>query len=353
MARFLRKIDRKAGQPPGAVIFVGERKMERPMLRVIRFDPQTVQEEEPESVEDVQAAASRGGVLWANLDGLHDESILHRFGAGFGLPSLVLEDVANTSQRPKAEDFEEFSFICARMLWLGEDRQVHAEQLSMAVFSSVLLTFQERTGDVFDAVRQRIRSGRGRVRRRDAPYLACALLDSVMENCIRVIEVLGERIEDMGDEVLNDPSPELLEEIHEYRREVAYVRKHLRPMREMVHRLARSESELFGPDMRPFLDELTDLADQASEAADLYRDMLGDHLNAYNMVMANRLNDVMRFLTVFATIFIPLTFVAGVYGMNFQHMPELGLRWAYPAFWGLIVALGGGMIVYFRKKGWL
>lgn len=353
MARFLKKIDRKLGQSPGTVTFVGQRHMERPRVTCIEYGAETLREESSESVDKLDCTQGDGRVLWLNVDGLHDEALIEQLGQQHGLSPLVLEDVVDTGRRPKMEDHDEYVFISLRMLSISEENRVQAEALGIVVFEDRVLTFQERSGDVFDPVRVRLRRSRGRIRQRGATYLAYALMDSVVENYIRVIEALGERIEELEQEVLDNATPDLLEEILEYRREMAYIRKQVRPVREVVRLLAHPDDELFGEDVRLHLHDLADLAEQSSDAVDVYREMIGDALATYNMVIGNKLNDVMKFLTVFATIFIPLTFIAGVYGMNFQYMPELRYPWAYPALLAVMTVVAGVMLAYFKRRGWM
>lgn len=353
MARFLKKIDRKVGQPPGSIIFVGERKMEAPKLTRIEYEPEYYREQSAENFEAFPKEHASEAVVWLNLDGLHDEAMVGSIGAANDLLPLDMEDIVNTARRPKVQGQEQYVFLSFRMLSLNEENRVQSETLSMVVFEDRLLTFQEHSGDVFNAVRDRLRKPKGRIRSRGATYLAYALLDCVAEHYVRVVEALGERIEDMEEEVLEESSPELLEEILDYRREMAFVRKQVRPVREVVRRLAHPDEELFGDDVEPHLRDLLDLVEQAAEAVDIYREMIDSALAAYNMVMGNRLNDVMRFLTIFSTIFIPLTFLAGIYGMNFEHMPELHYQWGYPISLGSMALVAIAMLAYFKRKHWL
>lgn len=353
MARFLKKIDRKLGQPPGTVTFVGQRQMEQSRLTCIEYGPDILREEDVDPAGDIDCSPRDGDVLWLNVDGLHDERLIEAVGRAEDLSPLVLEDVADTGRRPKMEEHDGYLFISLKMLSLSDENRIRAEALGMVVGDDRVLTFQERTGDVFEPVRLRLRRKRGRIRNRGATYLAYALLDSVAENYIRVIESLGERIEELEDEVLDGAGPELLEEILDYRREMAYLRKQIRPVREIARQLVHPDLELFDEAMQPHLRDLFDLVEQSCDAVEIYREMIGDALATYNMVMGNRLNDVMKFLTVFATIFIPLTFLAGLYGMNFKYMPELGFPWGYPALLAVMAVVAGVMLAYFKRRGWL
>jgi magnesium transporter len=354
MARFLKKRRHKAGQSPGAIVFVGERKIETPRLRVMDFDAEGVREAAPEDSSGLAYYSRLSSTSWVNVDGVHDAQLLREMGEAFAIPSLVLEDIANTGQRPVFEAFPDVLFVSLKMLSLAEDAlTVRAEQLSAVLTPTCVLTFQERPGTIFEPVRERIRRPSGRLRRLGPTYLLYALLDCVFENALRVVETLGERIEDLEDDVLSDPGPELVETLTTARREMAYVRKAVRPAREVVLRMLRSDSDLIPESVTPYLRDLRDMAEQTVDVVEVYREMLGDHLAAYNMAVANRLNDVMKFLTIFSTIFIPLSFLAGVYGMNFDVMPELHTRYGYFILLGIMGTVAAGMLVYFRYRKWL
>lgn len=354
MARFLKNSDQTAGLPPGSLIFVGQRKTDVPLLRIIDYDGDALREETVTDADVLRPCLTSDATSWINVDGLHDAGVMRRVGEAFAIPSLVLEDIVNTGHRPKLEEYPDHLFITLKMLSLDEDEnRIQAEQLSCVLTGKCLITFQEQPGDVFEPVRDRIRRQSGRLRQRGPDYLLYALLDRVFENYLKVVEVLGERIEEFDEEVLDDPSAELLEEINAYRREMAYIRKAVRPAREITLKLVRTENDLVADETLPFLRDLLDLAEQTSDAVEIYREMLGDHLNSYNMAVTNRLNDVMKFLTIFATIFIPLSFLAGVYGMNFEVMPELKYPYGYFILLGFMGCVAGGMLLYFKKKKWI
>lgn len=354
MARFLKKNDKTAGKPPGSLIFVGQQKTDEPRLRIIDYDGETLRDEIVRDVDGLAPCLASGTTSWLNVDGLHVPEVMERVGRAFSVSPLILEDIVNTDHRPKMDEYPDLIFITLKMLSINaaHDR-ISSEQLSCVLTGRCLLTFQEQPGDVFEPVRDRIRHQSGRLRRRGPDYLLYALLDCVFENYLKVIEILGERIEAFDEEVLDDPSPELLEEINLYRREMAFVRRAVRPAREIALKLARSENELVTEEITPYLRDLTDMAEQTAEAVETYREMLNDHLNSYNMAVANRLNDVMKFLTIFATIFIPLSFLAGVYGMNFEFMPELKFRYGYFFLLGGMAAVVAGMLLYFKKRKWI
>ncbi|EGB16094.1 magnesium and cobalt transport protein CorA [Pseudodesulfovibrio mercurii] len=354
MARFLKKNDMTAGKPPGSLIFVGQQKVTEPRLRIIDYDEETLRDEIIRDVDVLAPCLTSRTTSWLNVDGLHEPEVMGRVGAAFSIPELILEDIVNTGHRPKMDEYPNLIFITLKMLSINEDRdRIISEQLSCVLTGRCLITFQEQPGDVFEPVRDRIRHQSGRLRRRGPDYLLYALLDRVFENYLKVIEIMGERIEAFDEEVLDDPSPELLEEINTYRREMAFIRRAVRPAREIALKLARTENELVAEEITPYLRDLTDMAEQTAEAVETYREMLNDHLNSYNMAVSNRLNDVMKFLTIFATIFIPLSFLAGLYGMNFDFMPELKFRYGYFVLLGGMGAVAVGMLLYFKKRKWI
>lgn len=354
MARFLDKYDKAAGKPPGSLIFVGRQKTDKPRLRIIDYDEDSLRDEVVGDAGPLAPCLTSKTTSWLNVDGLHVPEVMERVGAAFSIPPLILEDIVNTGHRPKMDESPDLIFITLKMLSINEEHdRILSEQLSCVLTGRCLVTFQEQPGDVFEPVRERIRRRSGRLRRLGPNYLLYALLDCVFENYLKVIEILGDRIEGFDEDVLDDPSPELLEEINVYRREMAFVRRAVRPAREIALKLVKTENELIGEEINPYLRDLTDMAEQVSEAVETYREMLNDHLNSYNMAVANRLNDVMKFLTIFATIFIPLSFLAGVYGMNFEFMPELKLRYGYFLLLGCMGAVVAGMLLYFKKRKWI
>ncbi|WP_319467238.1 magnesium/cobalt transporter CorA [uncultured Pseudodesulfovibrio sp.] len=354
MARFLKKRDSKNGLPPGSLIFIGKQKIEKPRLRIIDYDSIMLRDDYLDSPEGLSPCTQSATTSWLNVEGLHEPALMESIGKTFGISSLILEDIINTGQRPKLDEYPEALFVSLKTLSLNdEETRIHAEQLSLVLQTKCLLTFLEQPGEMFAPVQERIRNQAGRLRKLGPDYLLYTLLDCVFENYLKVIEIMGERIEEFDEEILDNPTTELLEEINAYRREIAYIRKAVRPAREIILKLVKSDNEMITPDIHPYLRDLLDMAEQAYDSVDIYREMLNDHLNSYNMVITNKLNDVMKFLTMFATIFIPLSFLAGVYGMNFEVMPELHYRYGYYTLLGVMVGVVLIMLSYFKKKKWL
>ncbi len=353
MARFLKKRHQSKGQSPGSLIFIGQKKTDSVQIRVIDYDAGSLTEKQLSDIKDGSHFKETDTVTWLNINGLHDTEIIKDVGHVFDLHPLVMEDILNTGQRPKIEEFEHYIFIVLKMIRYDEDSEmIINEQLSLVLGENFLLTFQEQPGDVFDPVRERIRRNKSRIRGSGTDYLAYALLDTVVDNYIYTIELMGEKIEDLEEEVLSGQDPSIMEKINGFKRETNYLRKSIRPAREAILHMSRSDSQLFAEKTLPFLKDLQDLINQATEAIDTYRDLLTDQLNIYNSVMANRMNDIMKVLTIFAAIFIPLTFIAGIYGTNFEYLPELHYKYSYFIFWGVLVVLAGALLVFFKRKGW-
>jgi len=289
-----------------------------------------------------------------NVDGLHQVEILEKLGECYGLHPLVLEDILNTDQRPKMEDYGEYIYIVLRDLdYSDKSNEIEGEQISLIVGSNFVFSFQEREGDTFDPIRDRIRNNKGRIRKMGADYLAYALLDSIVDNYFIILEKLGEKIEGLEEKLVTTPTQETLQTIHHLKRELLFLRKGVWPLREVINSLAKGESSLVTEPTRVYLRDVYDHTIQTIDTIETYRDMVSGMLDIYLSSVSNRLNSVMKVLTIIATIFMPLTFLAGVYGMNFKFMPELEWRWGYPLVWLIMAGIGISMIIYFRRKKWL
>jgi magnesium transporter len=354
MARFLKKKEDAIGQVPGELVFIGEQKVAEATIRVIDYDQEQLSDQNLKDIKDGLTFKETATVTWININGLHDTKLISEIGQGFGLHALVLEDIVNTGQRPRMEEYDNYLFFVLKMMRYNEKTgKVQSEQLSMVLGKTFLLTFQEQPGDVFEPVRERIRKQKGRIRKVGIDYLAYALLDTIVDNYHFIIERLGEQIEEVEDRILDNPSQAVLASINAYKREINYLRKTIRPAREFMLQLSRLDTDLIQETTLPFLKDLLDLSNQAVDVIDSYRDMLSDHLNIYNSQISNRLNEIMKVLTIFSAIFIPLTFIAGVYGTNFENVPELHFRYSYFVMWGVMAVVAGFMLRFFRRKGWL
>ena len=295
MARFFKKRDQSRGLSPGALIFIGKQKVDEVRIRLIDYDPKALKEDELQDIAQGEPFKHTRTVTWINVDGLHDLDTIKKIGATFELHPLLLEDLLNTGQRPKLEEFDNCLFLVVKMLRYDKEKQmILAEQLSMVIGDTFLLTFQEQPGDVFEPVRERIRKGKGRIRGASIDYLAYALLDTVVDNYIFIIETMGEKIEDLEDAVLSNPVAATMERIGEFKREMNYLRRSIRPAREAIVQLCKLDSELINAQTSPFLKDLLDLITQATEAIDTYQEMLADQLDLYNSAVGNRMNDIMK-----------------------------------------------------------
>ncbi|MBN2808988.1 MAG: magnesium/cobalt transporter CorA [Deltaproteobacteria bacterium] len=354
MARFLKNKTAALGQAPGELVFIGEQKVHQATIRIIDYTRDNLTELELHDINDGIPFKETETVTWINIYGLHDIELIRNIGQGFGLHALALEDIVHTGQRPKLEEFDDYLFFVIKMMRYDENEgKISSEQLSMILGRSFLITFQERPGDVFEPVRERIRKSKGRIRGVGIDYLAYALLDTIVDNYIHIVERIGEQIEAVEDEILDNPTQKILTKINNYKREMNYLRKSIRPAREFILQLSRLDSDLIQTETIPFLKDLLDLATQTVEVIDTYREMLSDHLNIYNTGISNRLNEIMKVLTIFSAIFIPLTFIAGIYGTNFEHLPELHFRYAYFVFWGVLIVVALTMLHFFKRRKWL
>ncbi|MGC9454272.1 MAG: magnesium/cobalt transporter CorA [Phycisphaerae bacterium] len=353
MPGLIKRHSRKVGQPPGSLVFVGERKAETVGITLIDYDDDRYDERKV-SVDQCTPLRETPTVSWINIDGLHDTDILERLGGDFGIHPLVLEDIANTDQRPKTEVHEGYLFIVMKMLSYDEKtEEVGVEQVSLILGRNFLLSFQEAPGDVFDAVRERIRTKRGRVRQMGADYLAYCLLDAVVDNYYVVLEKVGEKVEALQDRIVSDPAPESLNTLHHMRRGVIYLRKAIWPLREVLATLQRRDSDLIVEGTEIYIRDVYDHVIQTMDSVETVREMLSAMVEMYMSSVSNRMNEVMKVLTIIATIFIPLTFIAGIYGMNFEYMPELGWKPAYFVVLAVMAGVGVAMAWMFRRKRWL
>lgn len=350
-----KKRSRKAGLPPGSLVHIGERKVEKARVTLFLYNERDVQERVVDAVEECSPdRLPRDGVKWINVDGLHDVEVLEELGGAYGLHPLTVEDILNTHQRPKVENFDDYVFLVIRMLQLdpGSGR-LQSEQLGLVLGTDFVLTFQEREGDVLDPVRRRIRNSKGRIRAMAADYLAYALVDTTVDHYFAILEYLEERIEGLESAILEGSESDTLQVIQGLRRELIEVRRTVWPLREVVGGLERGSTSLVRDTTRVYLRDVYDHAVQIIDTMESLRDLIAGILELHLSAVSNRMNTIMKVLTIIATIFIPLTFIAGVYGMNFEYMPELRWRWAYPAVLAVMAGIGVLMLAYFRKKQWL
>ena len=354
MSRLIKKSSKKRGLPPGALIHIGEKKTENTRISLIDYSENKVEEKELKNIEECFPFKKKPTTTWINIDGLHDVGVIEKIGNYFEIHPLILEDILNTDQRPKMEDFDKFIFFVIKMLYVDEKtKEIHSEQVSLILGKNFVISFQESIGDVFDSVRGRIRSGKTRIRKRGPDYLAYALFDAVVDNYFSILEIIGERIETMEEDLVTNPEPKTLQKIYNLKREMIYIRKSVWPLREVLNNLLREESKIIKDPTHVYLRDLYDHTIQVIDTVETFRDLISGMLDIYMSSVSNKMNEVMKVLTIFAAVFIPLTFIAGVYGMNFHYMPELSIKWAYPAVWIIIIIVSVSLLAFFKHKKWL
>lgn len=352
MARFLKSRKEVKGAPPGSLIFMGRKRMEAPRIRLIQYDDHNLFEEEFPSIQTALAHLDKDKVNWLNIDGIHQPEIIEEIGRSCGVTNLALENVLNTGGRSKYfEDNNSITIITKSLSYDSESKRIAIEQISFVLIDRVLISFQEQVGDHFEPVRERIRRSVGKIRTRTPDYLMYALTDCLVDNYLINLERMGAEIEGM-EEQLEHPNPELSKTLYRYKTEISLFRKAIKPLREVLTRVLRAEHSLIEPSHMVFYQELYDIEEQAIEAADSYFNMTSDLINLYNTNVSNKVNEVMKVLTIFASIFIPLTFIAGIYGTNFDYVPELHYKGAYFVMWGVMIAVAGIMLYYFRRNKW-
>lgn len=344
---------RRAGLSPGTAVFVGERKRDAVNIHIIDYTIERCDEIDAATLDDCRRAHRPDSVTWINVDGVHDVELLSTLGRALNLHKLTIEDLANTTQRPKAEDYPTYIFLALEMIVFDhETSALDREHVSVVIGEHFVLTCLEDAGDVFDAVRQRIRGGKGQIRGNGTDYLGYALTDVVVDHYFFALESFGTHIDELDDAILDNPQPDHIREIHRLKREAIQLRRAAWPLREEIIWLERCESHLISRDTHVYLRDLYDHTMQVVDMIESYRDILGTLHDTYLSSVSNRLNEIMKVLTMIATVFIPLTFVVGIYGMNFEHMPELGWRWGYLLVWAAMLAIAAGMMLQFKRRGW-
>ncbi len=347
------KLSRRAhpGMAPGTLI--GDPQAPKPVIRVIAYGPEEFVDQTVAQAADVRQFLGRYPVVWVDIDGLGDVAAIEEIGRIFGLHQLALEDVINAHQRSKVEDYEKYLFWVARMASLND--HLETEQVSMFLGSNFVLTFQERPGgDCLNALRERLRGGRATLRRTGADYLAYEIFDGIIDGYFPILERLSDQIDELDETLFDHPTRAMVGRIHHLRRELLILRRSISPHRDAVNELLHLDSPLIGKETRPFLRDVYDHTAQLMDLVASYREVCAELKDTYLSLVSNRLNEVMKVLTIIATIFIPLSFVAGVYGMNFKNMPEIeDWRYGYPFSLGIMAAIAGGLMYWFWRRGWL
>lgn len=351
-----RKISTKAtiGQAPGTAIYVGLKTEADLSIEIIDFTKEDIHEEKFHEIENSFKYLDTSSVSWVNINGLRHTEEIRKIGAHCELHPLIIEDIVNTNQRPKVDEYDNYFYVVLKMLYFDKQEELIVEHISFVLGKNYVISFQEADGDVFDALRDRIRKGKGRVRQLGPDYLLYALMDAVVDHYFGLAEILSGKIELMEDQLFESSTPENITiKIQNLKREVLKIKRAVLPLREVVNRLEKSEHKLISERTNLYLRDLYDHIIQVSESVEIYRDMIWSLMDIYMSVISNRMNQVMKVLTIIATIFIPLTFLAGIYGMNFKYMPELDLRYSYFVLLGVMVVLFLGMLYYFKHKDWL
>jgi len=354
LPKLVKKKSKKMGLPPGTLVHIGKKRMEEVKISIIDYDEEHLQEKETKSIEECFPYKNKPTVTWINVDGLHEIKVVEEIGKCFNLHPLILEDIVDTDQRPKIKDFRDYIFIVLKMLYYDkEDNEIQVEQVSLILGKNYVISFQEREGDVFNAIRERIRNNIGRIRKLGADYLVYALIDAIIDNYFIIIEKLGEKIENLEDKVSSRPKPANLRVIHRLKRDLIFLRKSVWPLREVISILERGESSLILESTNVYLRDIYGHTIQVMDTVETLRDMTSGMLEIYLSSVSNRMNEIMKMLTIVATIFIPLTFITGIYGMNFRYMPEIKWFWGYPIVLLGMLIIGIVMLIYFKRKKWM
>ncbi|NOZ03041.1 MAG: magnesium/cobalt transporter CorA [FCB group bacterium] len=343
----------KIAAPPGTLIHTGDKKVEKVTISIIDYDQDHVREEHASSVEKCCVFKETSSITWINVNGLHEVSIIEDLGKCFKIHPLVLEDILNVDQRPKMEDFGDYVFIALKMLDYEEDKEaVESEQISMIIGKNFLITFQEGEGDVFDAIRERIKNSKGRIRSVGADYLAYTLMDAIVDHYFIILERIGDSIENIEDELMLNPAVETLNTIHNMKRKLITTRNSIWPLREIIAKLEKAESPFIQRSTAIYFRDIYDHTIQVIDTIETSRDMISGMIDIYLSGISYKLNEIMKVLTIIGTIFIPLTFITGIYGMNFRYMPEIEWKWGYPFVLLVMLGIGITMLIYFRRKKW-
>lgn len=346
------RLSENAGTAPGTLIYTGKKTSEQPELTLIRYNEALLDKSQSHSLAEVLPQLETGKCNWLNISAIHDTELIKNIGTHFGLHLLVQEDILNTVLSPQFEDYDDYLFLTLKMLKLNPDtRHIEQKHVSFILGDHYLISFQETSEDVFEPVRARLEGHKGRIRKRDIDYLLYALVDVIVDNYYIITEEINDHMNHLEDELIGEPRHDVVERITHQKRQIVELRKIVYPLREALRKL-KTEEELISPSTMRFIDDVYSHIDHVISTMESQREILTGFMDLYMSTISNRMNNVMKTLTTIATIFIPLTFVAGVYGMNFQHMPELGYPNGYFIALGAMAVMGVGMYIYMRKQKW-
>ena len=354
MSDSVTNISEKYGMSPGSLVHVGNVLEAESRMSIIDYSNENLDEQSIKSVNEILPYIDKETVTWLNVEGLNDVEHIESIGSILNIHPLVLEDILNTHQRPKFEEYDHYLYIVLKKLTLGNEKfSVSYEQISILVLDNFVVTFTEKSGDLFEPLKQRLMNSKGRLRNMGSDYLTYAILDTIVDRIFVLLDVLDETIESIEEELLTNLTSATLAIIQQLKRDLIYIRKSISPLRELLAAILRSDSPIIEERTNIYFRDVYDHALRITESTESYRDMLSGLLDIYMSSVSNKMNEVMKVLTVFAAIFIPLTFIAGIYGMNFEYMPELKWKWAYPALWIAFITIAVILLIYFKKKRWL
>ncbi len=355
MSRNTKKYSKKAGLPPGTLVHIGEKKTGDICVNLIEYNEAFFNEIKIDNIQQYIPSSDESIISWLNIDGVHNIETIEKLGELFNLHPLTLEDIVNTGQMPKMEEYDNYTFIVLKMLYYNDSsKSVEVEQISICLGNNFVLTFQEeKERDAFKYVKERLRLSKGRLRKMGPDYLVYSIIDSVVDSYFLILEKIGEKIELLEEQVLDEPSEQVLHQIHVLKREMIFLRKSIWPLRDVISTIEKGGSDFIHDSIHIYFRDVYDHTIRIIETIETYRDILSGILDIYLSSISNKINAVMKVLTIIATIFMPLTFLAGIYGMNFEYMPELKWRWGYPLILGIMLFIGITMVIYFKKKDWL
>ncbi len=340
------------GLPPGTLVYNGKVTSDRVKITLIEYNETEYFEREFYDLSECMNHVKKGMVKWMNVEGIHKTELIEAIGKHYDIHSLTLEDLVHIDQRSKFEEYEHYALGIMKMITF--DGHIHAEQLSLILVGETVLSFQEPFGgDAFDVIRTRLRQAKGRVRKLSADYLFYALIYAVVDSYFTIVEKIGDAVEEIEEEIMNNENKSSLKKLYELKRELIFLRKQVWPMRDMINSMMRSESDFISKDTHIFLRDLLDHSTRIIDTVETYRDLLSGIMDVYLSNTSNRMNEVMKVLTIVSSIFIPATFIVGVYGMNFDHMPELREHYGYPIVWAIMLAIMIGQLIFFKRKKWL
>ena len=345
---------KKIGQVPGTLVYTGDKEDSKLFIEAFDYESNSCKEKELSKIEEAFSFKATNSVSWININGLNHIEDIEKLGKHYKLHPLVLEDIVNISQRPKIDEYDDYLFLVIKMMYYDTTENIVSEQISFVLGKNYVLTFQEAEGDVFDGLRERIRQGKGRIRTSGADYLLYVLIDAIVDHYYAIIETMGNKVEDLEDQLFDGISQDqITNQIQALKREVLKVRRAIFPLREIINRIEKHESDLIEEKTLRYFSDVYDHLIQISETIDIYREMIWGLMDMYMTTISNRMNEIMKVLTIMSAIFIPLTFIAGIYGMNFEHIPELKMENGYFFVWGLMLIIFIGMMYYFKRKKWL